>query len=467
MSNPEQQHDQQAPEQESALETVQEPVIETVQEPLPEPTEEATPETAGPLVAAPTPAPGPRPGAAPSWGRVDDDGTVYVKEGDGERVVGQYPDGTPEEALGYFQRKFADLAAQVGLLEQRARRGTPAPDIAKSVARLKQSIVGANAVGDLASLVSRLDALGGHVEELTEQQTAESKAAVEAALAERELIVVEVETLASEDPAKTQWKRTSAQLDALFARWQEHQQSGPRLPKSETNELWKRFRAARSTIEHNRKAFFAELDAAHRGVRAQKTALIERAEALISRGPDAIPAYRALLEEWKLAGRAGKRDDDTLWARFKAAGDAIYHAKAEIVAVENEEYSSNLAAKLALLDEAEPLLKETDRAVAKSKLASVQKRWDEIGRVPREQVRAVEDRLRKVEAAVRKLDEDHWQATNPEKQARSAGLAAQLEEAIERLEVELAEAEAAGDAKAASDAQEAIDARRAWLNALS
>jgi len=397
---------------------------------------------------------------------VADDGTVFVREGDGERAVGEFPGATPEEALAYYERKFADLAGQVSILEQRARRGAPAADIAKSVAALKQNIVGASAVGDLAALEARLGKLGGAVEELTEQQSAEAKAAVADALAVREQIVVEVETLAAEDPAKTQWKRTSAALDELFGRWQQHQKDGPRLPKNDANELWKRFRAARSTIERNRKAFFAELDAQHRDARTVKATLIERAEALVDRGADGIPQYRDLLDEWKRAGRAGKRDDDALWARFKAAGDQIYAAKAQVDAVENEEYSGNLEAKLALLGEAEPLLDETDRDVAKAKLLDIQRRWDEIGRVPREQVRPIEDRLRKVENAVRKLDEEHWRANNPEKQARSAGLASQLTEAIERLEAELAEAEAKGDKKAAAEAQEAIDARKAWLNAL-
>ncbi|GAA4172433.1 DUF349 domain-containing protein [Gryllotalpicola koreensis] len=400
------------------------------------------------------------------WGRVAEDGTVYVREGDGERAVGEFPGATAEEALAYYERKFADLAGQVSILEQRARRGAPAADVAKSVASLKASIVGASAVGDLASLEARLDKLGGAVDELTEQQSAEAKAALADALVVREQIVIEVEALAAEDPAKTQWKRTSAHLDELFARWQQHQKEGPRLPKNEANELWKRFRAARSVIERNRKAFFAELDSQHRDARTAKTALIERAEALVPRGIDGIPQYRELLDEWKRAGRAGKRDDDALWARFKAAGDQIYAAKAEQDAVENEEYSANLDAKLALLAEAEPLLNETDRDIAKAKLLDIQRRWDEIGRVPREQVRPVEDRLRRVETAVRKLDEEHWRANNPEKQARSAGLAAQLTEAIERLEAELAEAQASGDKAAIAEAQEAIDARKAWLNAL-
>lgn len=400
------------------------------------------------------------------WGRVDETGTVYVRVDDGERAVGQFPDATAEEALAYFERKYTDLAGQVTLLEQRAKRGAPASDIARAVEALRGHVADANAVGDLESLTQRLAKLGGTVDELTEQQSAEAKAAVQAAVAERTAIVEEAEALAAGDPAKTQWKQASATLDGLFARWQSHQHDGPRIPKGEAAELWKRFRAARTTIEHNRKAFFAELDSQHRDVRTRKTALIERAEALVPRGADGVPEYRTLLDEWKLAGRAGKRNDDALWARFKAAGDAIYAAKSEVDAHENEEFAANLALKLELLAEAEPLLTSTDRQGARTTLASIQRRWEAIGKVPRDQVKPVEDRLRKVEAAVRKLDEEHWHRNNPEKQARSEGLASQLNEAIAKLEAELEAAKASGDAARITAAQEALDARRVWLNAL-
>jgi Domain of Unknown Function (DUF349) len=339
-------------------------------------------------------------------------------------------------------------------------------DIAKAVASLTEHVATANAVGDLASLTERLSKLGGTVEELTEQQSAQTRAAINQAIAERTEIVEAAEALAAEDPAKTQWKQTTASLDALFARWQTHQHDGPRLPKTEANELWRRFRAARATIEHNRKTFFAELDNQHRDVKERKTELIAQAEALVSQGADGVPAYRRLLDQWKLAGRAGKRNDDALWAQFKAAGDALYSAKTAVDAAENEEFSENLARKLELLAEAEPLISSTNRESARASLASIQRRWDAIGKVPRDQVKPIEDRLRKVETAVRKLDEDHWQRSNPEKQARSEGLASQLNAAIEKLEVELADAKATGDKSRIAAAQEALDARRVWLNAI-
>lgn len=401
-----------------------------------------------------------------AWGRVGDDGTVYVREADGERAVGSYPDATPAEALAYFERKFVELQGQVSLLEQRVRGGAPAADVAKAVASLTEAVAGANAVGDLASLTERLGKLSGSVGELTAKQSAEARAAVDAAIAEREALVVEVETLAGQDPAKAQWKQVSAKLDELFARWQAAQKDGPRLPKSVGDELWKRFRAARTTIEGHRKAFFAELDSTHKEARARKQELAERAEALAGKGTAAIPDYRRLLDEWKLAGRAGKKVDDALWARFKAAGDTLYAAKAEIDAKENEEFAGNLEQKLVLLEEAEKLLTETDRDTAKKTLLGIQRRWDAIGKVPRDSLRQVEDRLRKVEAAVKKLDDDHWNRTDPEKVARQSGLASQLSGAIEKLERELEAARAAGDSRKIKDAEEALAARRVWLDAL-
>jgi hypothetical protein len=69
------------------------------------------------------------------WGRVDDDGTVYVRTADGERVVGSWQAGTPAEALAFFKRKYLALETEVSLLEQRisttdlspARPGRPSP----------------------------------------------------------------------------------------------------------------------------------------------------------------------------------------------------------------------------------------------------------------------------------------------------------------------------------------------------
>jgi hypothetical protein len=62
-----------------------------------------------------------------SFGRVDDDGTVYVKTSAGERVVGSWQAGTPEEGLAHFARRFADIVTEVDLIEARLASGAADP----------------------------------------------------------------------------------------------------------------------------------------------------------------------------------------------------------------------------------------------------------------------------------------------------------------------------------------------------
>jgi hypothetical protein len=282
----------------------------------------------------------------------------------------------------------------------------------------------------------------------------------------RESIVVEAETLAAQDPSSIQWKQTSAKVEELFAKWQDHQKTGPRLPKADANALWKRFRVARTTLDTERRKFFAHLDSEHRAARDAKQDIIARAEALAPKGADGVPEYRRLLDEWKTVGRAGRKHDDALWAKFKAAGDVLYQAKAEVDAQDDAEYQENLTLKLAILDDAKPILDITDRRQARERLNHVQDRWDAVGRVPRDRFRDVEEQLRRIEAHVRKLDDDHWANSNPEKQARQSGMTSQLHDAIAKLEADVAAAKESGNPKQLKEAEEALAARQAWLRAI-
>ncbi|MGO1538218.1 MAG: DUF349 domain-containing protein [Leucobacter sp.] len=400
------------------------------------------------------------------WGRVDENRTVYVRDGEAERVVGEYPDGTPEEALAYFERKYVELAGQVTLLEQRITRGTPPADIPQAVERLREQLVEPSAVGDLAALRTRVEKLGGKAHELSEMQQAERDAARKAALEQREAIVVEAERLAAQPEASIRWKDSAQAFEKLFTDWQASQRGGPQVPKSQADALWKRFRSARQGFDSARRAHFAKLDVNNKEVKQRKEKIIAAAEALAPKGSDGVPAYRDLLEDWKAAGRAGRKLDDQLWARFKAAGDVLYSARKAEAEQVNEEYEANLTAKLALLDEAEPLLKVTDHAAARKQLTDFQVRWDEIGRVPRESLRDVEGRLRKVETHVKNLEEEHWQKTNPETKARSEGLRGQLEDSIAVLTSQLDAAKTSGDKAQIAELEQSLATQQSWLAAL-
>lgn len=432
---------------------------------------------AAPAAPSPTPAPSPRPGprpgarvAAPSepWGRVDDEGTVSVREAEGWRVVGQYPDGTPAEALAYFERKFADLASEVTLLEVRHRRGgASASDLRTTALSVRAKLDGAAAVGDLAALVSRIDVLTAELAEASETEAVAAKEAVAEAVRERTVIVEEAEALAARDPQTVQWKQSTAEMSALFDRWQAHQQNGPRLPKSTAQQLWRRFRDARASFDRHRREFFSALDETHKAARDAKTRLVERAEALAPRGEDGIGAYRDLLDQWKASGRAGRKVDDALWARFKAAGDALYSARGEREAADIEASREKIEQKRALLEQAAPIVDEKNLGTARQRLTAIQRQWDEIGRVfPRDVERGLDDELRKIEQSVRTREDADWKRNDPEQKARANDMTRQITDAIAKLESELAEAEARGDKRAAAQASEALEARRGWLRAL-
>ncbi|SDO75408.1 protein of unknown function [Microbacterium sp. ru370.1] len=454
-----------------------------------EPAAESTPDAASAeseapeTPAAPQPAarpvpgariPGPPPGATASktvtepWGRVDDEGTVSVREADGWRIVGQYPDGTPAEALAYFQRKFADLAGEVTLLETRHRRGgATASDLRSTAKTLRTKLDGAAAVGDLAALIGRVDALTAELAEASETEAVANKQASEEAVRERTAIVEEAEALAARDPQTVQWKQMTADMAALFDRWQAHQQNGPRLSKSTAQQLWRRFRDARATVDRHRREFFSSLDETHKAAREAKTRLVERAEALAPRGEDGIGAYRDLLDAWKASGRAGRKVDDALWARFKAAGDALYGARIERESADAEASKEKIEQKRVLLEQAAPIVDEKNLATARQKLTAIQRQWDEIGRIfPRDKERALDDELRKIEQSVRTREDADWKRNDPEQKARANDMTRQLTDAIDKLEAELADAEARGDKRAAAQASEALEARRTWLRAL-
>lgn len=407
------------------------------------------------------------PGAS-EWGRVDEKGVVSVREGDDWRVVGEYPDGTHDEALQYYVRKFDELAFKVNAIEQRHQAGGASASALRSQAgQLKKDIVGAPAVGDLAALEARLTTMIDELAEAATQEAAAQREVVDAAIAERTTIVEKVEQLAARDPQNVQWKQATTELNDLFTAWQDHQKTGPRLPKSTAQALWKRFRDSRSKIERARRAFFAELDEVHKAAKAEKTQIVERAEALASRGEDGIPTYRALLDDWKRAGRAGRKADDALWARFKAAGDVLYGARADRNAEEEAESKPRIEAREALLEEAAKVADIADLKRARQVLTEIQRRWEDVGRVfPRDVERGLDGRMRKIELALKDREDVDWKRNNPETKARANDMEAQLREALEGYEKDLERAKASGDERAIKQAQEAIDARTAWLRAI-
>jgi hypothetical protein len=412
----------------------------------------------------PRPRPGPRPTAHPvaapphsdphQFGRVDDDGTVWLISAAGERVIGSWQAGDPEAAFAHFGRRFDDLSTEITLMEERLASGTgDARKIKAHASELAETLPTASVLGDIDALASRLTTLLEHAEATAAVDKSRREEHRAAQTARKEALAAEAEDLGANS---TQWKIAGDRLRAILDEWKTI--SG--LDRKADDALWRRYSAAREAFNRRRGSHFAELDRERSGVRQSKERLCERAEELSdSTDWSATSAeFRKLLTEWKAAGRASREVDDALWRRFKAAQDSFFTARNEATAEKDAEVQANAAAKEALLAEAEKI-DTSNHDAARAALRSVAEKWDAIGRVPRERSAELERRLRAVEKKVRDAGEAGW--SDPQAHAR----AEQFANRAEQYEQQARKAAAAGRTKEAEEAKANAEQWRQWAEA--
>ncbi|MFE3071172.1 DUF349 domain-containing protein [Streptomyces sp. NPDC059247] len=393
------------------------------------------------------------------WGRVDETGTVYVRTAEGEKVVGSWQAGTPEEALAYFERKYEGLVVEIGLLEKRVRTtDLSAKDATTAIEHIRQQVDEHHAVGDLAALATRLDKLVGTVDSRREERKVQKAKQTDEARIAKEKLVVEAEELAQSE----QWRSAGEHLRALVDTWK----GLPRLDRKSDDELWHRFSHARSAFSKRRKAHFAALDSQREDARKVKERLVTEAESL-SRSTDwggTAARYRELMTDWKAAGRAQREHEDDLWNRFRGAQDVFFAARGEVFAERDSEQTENLKLKEDLAAEAEKLVPVTDLKAARAAFRSLNERWEAIGHVPRDARPKVEGRMHTVERAIQEAEEGEWRRTNPEARARAAGLTGQLQDAVEKLRKQIDAARAAGNDAKADKLSRELEGRQALLD---
>ncbi|MEU3064406.1 DUF349 domain-containing protein [Streptomyces subrutilus] len=393
------------------------------------------------------------------WGRVDETGTVYVRTADGEKVVGSWQAGTPEEALAYFERKYEGLVVEIGLLEKRVRTtDLSAKDAQTAIDHLRTQVDEHHAVGDLDALRVRLDKLVATVESRREERKVQKARQADEARTAKDALVVEAEQLAQSD----QWRSAGERLRALVDIWK----GLPRLDRKSDDELWHRFSHARSAFSKRRKAHFASLDAQREDARKVKEKLVAEAESL-SKSTDWGPTaarYRELMTDWKSAGRAQRESEDDLWNRFRGAQDVFFAARGEVFAERDAEQVENLKLKEELAEEAEKLLPVTDLKAARAAFRSLNERWEAVGHVPRDARPKVEGRMHTVERAIQEAEEGEWRRTNPEARARAAGLTGQLQAAVDKLRGQIDAARAAGNNAKADKLSRELEGRQALLD---
>lgn len=404
-------------------------------------------------------------GEPAKFGRVAEDGTVYVITPEGERAVGSYPGKTAEEALAYFVKKFEMVASEVALLAARIRSGAMVPsDAHEAVNKLKIQISSLNGVGDLAKLAQSIEQIptlidqhAGVYEAKKQAQAAEKAARKTEILAQKERLVQEAEGLVD----SVNWKATTEKLKQLLEEWKK----APRLDKKADADLWKRFSSSRNKFDKRRRTHFASLDTEHKKVAAAKELIVKEAESLINSKDwlKTAQKFKSLMDQWKASGRGKKSADTALWNRFKAAQDTFFAAKNADLEKRQGSMAENLAKREAMISEFESLLPITDFKSARNKFRDLESKWRRIGMTDRKKLAALDARIEKVSEAISELERNHARKSDPTAIAQANKVVQGLSEAIENYEKQAAKAEAAGQTAKAMLAREAAAARRTWL----
>jgi hypothetical protein len=394
------------------------------------------------------------------WGRIDDTGTVYVRTGDGERVIGSWQAGSVEEGLAFYTRRYDDLAADVGLLEGRAKSSAADPTaVAAAAGKLREALATAAVIGDLAALDRRLDGVMAALGERAAAKAAQRAASAARAADAKRALVSEAQALAARSSSMSQgkdWREAGDRFRAIVDEWKAIRG----VDRKTDGELWEAFAKARRAFDSGRRAHFAAQEQQRADAAQTKEQLVRDAEKLTDSTDwgTTAKAFRDLMVRWKASGRASREDEAALWARFKAAQDGFFGRRNEHFAKRDGELAANLEAKLALVTEAETLDAAADPDGARKRLRSIHDRWDKVGHVPRERKADVEDRLAAAEQRIR-------QATTAARtvDVAESPLIIRLRESVGKLQARLERARKAGDDALVEQTEASLATQQEWL----
>jgi len=150
--------------------------------------------------------------------------------------------------------------------------------------------------------------------------------------------------------------------------------------------------------------------------------------------------------------------EDALWTRFRAAQDAFFARRSEVFGERDAEQAENQKKKEDLIARAEGIDLKDPKA-AQAQLRDLQSQFDDVGHVPRDAMRRIDDRMRAAEQRVRDAVDAEWRQGSAESNPFLTALRERLAEAEAKLE----RARNSGDAARIAKAEAEVEARKALL----
>lgn len=186
-------------------------------------------------------------------------------------------------------------------------------------------------------------------------------------------------------------------LQKLHDLWRE---VGP-VPHDKKDELWDRFKSATAKINIRQQEHFESLRNQLKKNLEAKEELCEKAEALIAKVSSSPKEWEDRSKElidlqqiWKTIGFAPKKENNQVYDRFRKACDTFFNNKREFFKSYKDDQQNNLQLKTELCIQAEAMKESNDWKKTTDEYIRIQKRWKEIGPVPRKQSDTVWKRFR-------------------------------------------------------------------------
>ena len=186
-------------------------------------------------------------------------------------------------------------------------------------------------------------------------------------------------------------------LQKYHEQWRE---IGP-VPRENKDDIWERFKHITSIINKKHQDFFESKKEEQKKNFEAKTALCEKVEEIcnseIENYKDWDRKSKELVELqkiWRTIGFAPKKDNNRIYDRFRTACDTFFNKKREFYSRNKEIQQNNLQQKIDLCLQAEELKDNTDWKKATQDFINIQKKWKEIGPIPRKHSDIVWKRFR-------------------------------------------------------------------------
>ncbi len=212
---------------------------------------------------------------------------------------------------------------------------------------------------------------------------------------EKNKLCLKAEQLAAS--ADSEALSTFRELQKLHESWRE---IGP-VPRESKQELWERFKSATTLINKRYQQFFELERSSQKEQLLKKIELCEMAEQyckFTSDNPrewnDITEKVIALQEAWKNSGFGPRKENAKVWERFRAANDTFFQNKRDFWNKSKDQLNKNLALKTEICEQAEKLKESDDWKATTDKLIALQKKWKEVGPVPRKQSELIWKRFR-------------------------------------------------------------------------